>query len=289
VEFGTDFLSNTLQDASVKVIPTVGLSKEPEANGTLIDGGNKDSAIPSCAANGSTSVKSSSALVAPEVPVSPPCPSGPDDAVLVSKNDFSESGDGEEPREPMPQNSCNVMNAPKHHHTADDTRAVCATSDLTKGEEKVKISWVNNSNSDIPPPFHYIPRNLVFRDAFVNISLSRIGSEDCCSTCLGNCVLSPKPCFCANKTGGDFAYTAQGVLKEKFLEECIDISRDPQNYSYCKECPLEMSKNDGCLEPCKGHLKRKFIKECWSKCGCGKHCGNRIVQRGISRNLQVIV
>ncbi|CAJ2632911.1 unnamed protein product [Trifolium pratense] len=285
--------SSMVEDRSVKVLPTVRLSKEPEANGTLIDGGNKDSAILSCAANGSTPVKSSAALVAPQVHVSPPCPSGPDDAILVSKkdvmNNFSESDGVKEPAEPMPQNSCNVMNAPKHHHTTDDTRPVCATNDLTKGEEKVKISWVNNSNNDIPPPFHYIPRNLVFRDAYVNISLSRIGSEDCCATCMGNCVLSSKPCSCAKKTGGDFAYTAQGVLKEKFLEECIAISRDPQNYSYCKECPLEMSKNDGCLEPCKGHLKRQFIKECWSKCGCGKHCGNRIVQRGISRNLQVFL
>ncbi|MCH83291.1 putative galactinol-sucrose galactosyltransferase 2-like, partial [Trifolium medium] len=42
--------------------------------------------------------------------VSPPCPSGPDDAVLVSKkdvtNDFSKSDGGKEPGEPMPQNSC---------------------------------------------------------------------------------------------------------------------------------------------------------------------------------------
>lgn len=280
--------SSTGEEASVKITPTVGLSKESEANGTLIDGGNKDSSV----ANGSISVKSSSASVAPQALVSSHCPSGPNDAVLVSKdvmNDLSENGGGKESGEPMPQNSCNVMNAPNHHHTIDDTRAVCATNDLTKGEEKVKISWVNDSNNDIPPPFHYIPRNLVFRDAYVNMSLSRIGSEDCCSTCMGNCVLSSKPCSCANKTGGDFAYTAQGVLKEEFVEECIAISRDPQNHSYCTECPLEISKNDGCLEPCKGHLKRKFIKECWSKCGCGKHCGNRIVQRGITCNLQVFL
>nr|KYP62416.1 Histone-lysine N-methyltransferase SUVR4 [Cajanus cajan] len=168
-------------------------------------------------------------------------------------------------------------------------RTVHDVNDLTKGEERVKISWVNNTTNDFPPPFHYIPRNLVFRDAYVNISLSRIGNEDCCSACLGNCVLSSKPCSCTNKTGGEFAYTAQGLLKEEFLEECIAISRDPQNYFYCKACPLETSKNDDCLEPCKGHLKRKFIKECWSKCGCGKHCGNRVVQRGISCNLQVFL
>ncbi|KAE8671372.1 Histone-lysine N-methyltransferase SUVR4 [Hibiscus syriacus] len=38
---------------------------------------------------------------------------------------------------------------------------------------------------------------------------------------------------------------------------------------------------------CKGHLMRKFIKECWDKCGCSKRCGNRVVQRGITASLQV--
>ncbi|KAI5436217.1 hypothetical protein KIW84_022618 [Lathyrus oleraceus] len=37
------------------------------------------------------------------------------------------------------------------------------------------------------------------------------------------------------------------------------------------------------LEPCKGHLKRKFIKECWSKCGCRNHCGNQIVQQELPK------
>ncbi|KAG8043756.1 hypothetical protein GUJ93_ZPchr0458g22336 [Zizania palustris] len=40
-------------------------------------------------------------------------------------------------------------------------------------------------------------------------------------------------------------------------------------------------------KPCRGHLARKFIKECWSKCGCNMQCGNRVVQRGITCNLQV--
>ncbi|CAK8543664.1 unnamed protein product [Lathyrus sativus] len=163
----------------------------------------------------------------------------------------------------------------------------CDPDDITKGEEKVKIPWVNNSTNDFLPLFHYMPQNTVFQDAYLNISLSRIGNKDCCA-CMGNCVKSSKPCFCANKTGGDFTYTAQGVVKEEFLEECIANSRT-QSFTYCKECPFETSKNDGFLEPCKGHLKRKFIKECWSKCGCGNHCGNRIVQRGITCNLQVFL
>ncbi|XP_020220713.1 probable inactive histone-lysine N-methyltransferase SUVR2 isoform X2 [Cajanus cajan] len=282
-------LSSTREEHSLKIAQADDVAKEFETNGSPIFGVNKDSVM----ANGSVSVKSSSTVDAPHVPSSLPCPSDIDDAVVVSKkvgmNDLLQSNGGKELEGPISPNSCTLVVVPKHQLTTDNIGTVHDVNDLTKGEERVKISWVNNTTNDFPPPFHYIPRNLVFRDAYVNISLSRIGNEDCCSACLGNCVLSSKPCSCTNKTGGEFAYTAQGLLKEEFLEECIAISRDPQNYFYCKACPLETSKNDDCLEPCKGHLKRKFIKECWSKCGCGKHCGNRVVQRGISCNLQVFL
>jgi hypothetical protein len=64
---------------------------------------------------------------------------------------------------------------------------------------------------------------------------------------------------------------------------------------YCKICPLEKIKIDQNFDspkakmnpdPCKGHLIRKFIKECWRKCGCTRNCGNRVVQRGITCSLQ---
>ncbi|KAL5068054.1 hypothetical protein RYX36_018941, partial [Vicia faba] len=123
--------------------------------------------------------------------------------------------------------------------------------------------------------------------AYVNISLSRIGAENSCP-CIGSCVLLPTHCACTNKTGGEFAYTAQGLLKGEFLEECVAVSHNPRQHCfYCKDCPLERSKSNGYLEPCKGHLKRKFIKECWRKYGCGKQCGNRLIQQGIACNSQV--
>ncbi|KAG5083693.1 hypothetical protein JHK84_053731 [Glycine max] len=282
-------LSSMGEEQSVKITQTDDVSKESETNDSSIVRGNKDSVI----ANGSISVKSSSAVAELQVPSSIPSPSDPDDAVLAPKkvamNGFLQSDGGKELEDPISPNSCTLVVVQKHQLTTDDVRAVHDVNDLTKGEERVKISWVNNTTNDFPPLFHYIPRNLVFRDAYVNISLSRIGNEDCCSTCMGNCVLSSNPCSCTNKTGGEFAYTAKGLLKEEFLDECIALSHDPQNYFYCKACPLERSKNDDCLEPCKGHLKRKFIKECWSKCGCGKHCGNRVVQRGITCKLQVFL
>ncbi|KAL3686870.1 hypothetical protein R1sor_013179 [Riccia sorocarpa] len=51
-------------------------------------------------------------------------------------------------------------------------------------------------------------------------------------------------------------------------------------------CPIERSKNPNDPEGCKGHVSRKFIKECWHKCGCSMGCGNRVIQRGITRKLQ---
>ncbi|XP_017981247.1 PREDICTED: probable inactive histone-lysine N-methyltransferase SUVR2 isoform X4 [Theobroma cacao] len=179
----------------------------------------------------------------------------------------------------------------QHQLTSNELRWLHDASDITKGEEKVEISWVNEINKDFPPPFHYISENLVFQNAYVKFSLSRIGDESCCPTCFGDCLLSEQPCACACQAGGKFVYTSAGVVREDFLEECISVTRDPQRQCFlnCTECPLERSKKDDFPEPCKGHLKRKVIKECWSKCGCNKQCGNRVVQRGVNYKLQVFL
>jgi hypothetical protein len=136
-------------------------------------------------------------------------------------------------------------------------------SDITKGEEAVSIPIINDSgNGILPPHFHYIPGNITFQNAHVNISLARIGDESCCSDCVGDCLAEQLPCACAAETGGEFAYTRGGLLREAFLDSCISMLQEPQK-------------------------QKKFIKECWSKCGCARNCGNRVVQRGISRHLQV--
>ncbi|XP_027363541.1 probable inactive histone-lysine N-methyltransferase SUVR2 isoform X2 [Abrus precatorius] len=280
-----------LQEGSM-IRTSVDVLKESEAHGKQSVGGNKDLEMFSHSSNGSVDVKSSAALVSPQGTFSIPPLSGLDDAVMVSKmgstNDFSQSIVRKDLEAPTSPNSHSLVVVSQHQLTADDIRSFHDVNDLTKGEEIVQIAWVNENTTDFPPAFNYIPQNLVFQDAYVNISLSRIGGKDCCSTCMGNCLLPSTSCVCANKTGGEFAYTAQGLLKEEFVEECIAISCNPQqHFFYCKDCPLERSKNGGCLEPCRGHLKRKFIKECWSKCGCGKQCGNRVIQRGITCNLQV--
>lgn len=168
-------------------------------------------------------------------------------------------------------------------------------NDITRGEECVSIPIVCGEDGVLPPPFHYISQNTTFQDACINLSLARIGDENCCSGCFGDCLAEPLPCACARETGGDFAYTRDGLLKEGFLDACVSMLREPlkQPHFYCKGvCPIEqIMKGVSSAKPdaCKGHLIKKFIKECWIKCGCTRNCGNRVVQRGITRKLQVFL
>lgn len=170
--------------------------------------------------------------------------------------------------------------------------------DITRGEEKQPISLLNENGTSELPKFLYISKNTVYKNAHVNFSLARIGDENCCLNCSGNCLLAPANCACTSETRGDFAYTAAGLLDEKFLRESIAIIRrknDKKHLFYCENCPLENRlvnsnrnhKRKRSVKPCKGHLMRKFIKECWAKCGCSLNCGNRVVQRGITVKLQV--
>ncbi|KAM0851524.1 hypothetical protein ACQ4PT_052360 [Festuca glaucescens] len=162
--------------------------------------------------------------------------------------------------------------------------------DISKGEERVRIPIVNDfTDESCPPLFYYIRKNLVFQSAYVNTSLARIGGDNCCAGCSGNCLLAPLPCACARSTADDFAYTPEGLLRTSFIDECIAVNHFPEKYNkfYCEACPIERYKTEASPDPCKGHLARRFIKECWSKCGCDMQCGNRVVQRGITCNLQV--
>ncbi|CAL0300010.1 unnamed protein product [Lupinus luteus] len=164
-------------------------------------------------------------------------------------------------------------------------------SDITKGSENVKISLLDKTGREELPKFNYTPCNIIYQCANVNISLARIADQGCCSDCSGDCLSLSFPCACAQETGGEFAYTKQGLLKEEFLEDCISMKNEPKDHHflYCQECPLERFKNEIKPEPCKGHLVRKFIKECWRKCGCDMQCGNRVVQRGLTCKLQVFL
>ncbi|CAN1131481.1 Probable inactive histone-lysine N-methyltransferase SUVR2 [Linum perenne] len=185
--------------------------------------------------------------------------------------------------------SCSLTVAPQCQLANNELRSLHDLNDITKAEEAVEIPWFNEVNNEFPPSFHYIPGNLVFQHASVKFTLSQITADNCCTSCIGDCLSSSNPCVCVAETLYGYAYTPEGLLKDDFLQECISMTQDPQSQylSYCTNCPLERSTNEEMIDTCKGHLNRKFIKECWRKCGCHKNCGNRVVQRGIKRKLQV--
>ncbi|XP_010457434.1 PREDICTED: probable inactive histone-lysine N-methyltransferase SUVR1 isoform X1 [Camelina sativa] len=186
--------------------------------------------------------------------------------------------------------SMGLVVVPECEISSDGWRAINNVKDITVGEENVEIPWVNEINDETPSHFRYMPQNFVFQDAPVKFSLSSFSHEQSCSSsCIEDCLASAMPFNCAIAVDNGFAYTADGVIKEDFLEARISEARDQrkQVVMFCKECPLERAKKTEILEPCKGHLKRKAIKECWIKCGCTKRCGNRVVQRGIHNKLQV--
>ncbi|XP_042001377.1 histone-lysine N-methyltransferase SUVR4 isoform X2 [Salvia splendens] len=173
---------------------------------------------------------------------------------------------------------------------SEQKRVFCTVEDITRGTEKVKISLVDEIGNEKLPHFVYFNENVTYEAAHVHISLARIADEDCCSDCKGNCLSSRLPCACAGSTGGEYAYTTEGLLTEHFLNKCIPMeSRDKKHAVYCNDCPLERAKNSDLPGKCKGHVLKKFIKECWRKCGCDMECGNRVVQRGITRKLQVFM
>lgn len=184
--------------------------------------------------------------------------------------------------------SMGLVVVPECQLSADEWRLISSVGDITLGKETVEIPWVNEVNDKVPPVFRYIAQSLVYQDAAVKFSLGNIRDDQCCSSCCGDCLAPSMACGCATAFNG-FAYTVDGLLQKDFLEQCISEAHDPQKHMvrYCKECPLEKAKKEVIPEPCKGHLKRKVIKECWSKCGCMKKCGNRVVQQGIHNKLQV--
>ncbi|KAI3744127.1 hypothetical protein L1987_57203 [Smallanthus sonchifolius] len=183
---------------------------------------------------------------------------------------------------------------PKEQSTIDLCSKRYCVADITLGMEKQEISLINEVDDEKPPTFTYIQTNFNYKTANVKFMLACISDQNNCPNCFGDCLSSEVPCACAVETGGEFAYTSEGLVDEKFLKNCIDITLKPskKDYFYCDDCPLERMKkkraNQLLSGSCKGHLVRKFIKECWYKCGCGFNCGNRVVQRGIQAKFQYV-
>ncbi|CAI9774394.1 unnamed protein product [Fraxinus pennsylvanica] len=234
--------------------------------------------------DGSTSSEIDEEVALPQEPQLPPPCDSVDDGIQLNKRASEKFCETDE------ENKENDLEDTNFQHV-ERIRSLHDVVDIAKGQERVVITLANEVNHKSPPSFFYIPKNAVFQNAYVNFSLARIGDNSCCSTCSGDCLSLSMPCACSHETGGEFAYTTDGLIKEEFLKECISMNRDPEKHCqyFCKECPLERSKNEDVVGSCKGHLVRRFIKECWLKCGCNIQCGNRVVQRGISRKLQVFM
>lgn len=292
LELGSDS-TDTSRELSINMDPTVDTLQRSVMQDILNVGSRKtNSIVHSNASNGSPDVQGSIGAAAPRIPRLLGSLDGSNDHLKINKNSTAIDCAGSQRKlseEHGDTDSRSLVVFSKSQSTPTDLRSLHDVNDIAKGEERVKIPWVNKIDDQCPPSFHYIPQSLAFSSASLNFSLSEIRNENCCSNCYGDCLPSPVPCACACANGGEFIYTVKGLVKEAFLQKCIFVNRDPKksHHLYCRECPLEKSKDYEFLKPCKGHLKRKFIKECWRKCGCGKHCGNRVVQRGISYNLQV--
>ncbi|KAI3984688.1 hypothetical protein MKX01_039305 [Papaver californicum] len=135
------------------------------------------------------------------------------------------------------------------------------------GKVLVKIKGGNSDKDILTRP----PHNLKFHwqvKSLVNDTLLPFTTYHE-TNCFGDCVSSSIPC------------ALEGLVKEKFLDECILLYQNPQKHThiYCKDCPNERSKNEDLPGKCKGHLMRKFIKECWSKCGCDIQCVSQFIKK----------
>lgn len=64
-------------------------------------------------------------------------------------------------------------------------------------------------------------------------------------------------------------------------EKCGEVE---DVYEYCNDPVCADLENGGI---CDGHISRTFLKECNDQCGCRPNCSNRVVQRGLTRRLQV--
>ncbi|KAH8952437.1 hypothetical protein BDL97_09G085200 [Sphagnum fallax] len=182
-----------------------------------------------------------------------------------------------------PQSESERLVGPQEAEMSDET-------DLSRGSEQIPISVEEFARSRLPRDFLYVSQSIVYQNAYIRFSLARIADEDCCKDCSGNCLASRYPCACARQSGGEYAYSLQGTLRKRFMEQEKQRRRAPvSSLSFCQagQCPNERLKGETNLEPCKGHTQRHFIKECWEKCGCDKSCSNRVVQRGINCKLQV--
>nr|CAD1830869.1 unnamed protein product [Ananas comosus var. bracteatus] len=107
-----------------------------------------------------------------------------------------------------------------------DVRPTHDINDISKGEERVRISVVNEISSEkYPPSFSYIPQNVVFKMLMSILLL--LGSVMRITVLIALVIACLLPCHVPvhEKQEENMLYTYDGLVKKQFLDECISMNR----------------------------------------------------------------
>ncbi|GJP54952.1 hypothetical protein CLOM_g13957 [Closterium sp. NIES-68] len=201
--------------------------------------------------------------------------------------------------------------------------------DISLGKEVLPIPWVNDVNDEQPPAtWLYMKDSWNASDRLKYVS-SLDRHDTCCPRCRGDCIGSIRCACTEALRGTfaytrDGTLTEAFLREVEMEKERSEEAERRGKWQYCRGerlllCPHNVAQleharalhappwadagDDGAhgrlgalpagvleaCEACPGHPVRTFIKECFLKCGCSRHCGNRVVQRGITRRLQVFM
>lgn len=152
-------------------------------------------------------------------------------------------------------------------------------ADISRGLENNPIPVVA---CDYPfPAFQYIKTSMVYKAANIDEALSNLTEGAFCK-CSGDDCLRYPWCDCS-VTGKNwrFAYTSQQTLRDAFLRGKLAEAAGANTGCECMDL-----RHLGGHEPCTSE-RPIFITECNVKCGCHADCGNRVVQQGMKRKVEV--
>uniref|UniRef100_A0A7C9ARY6 [histone H3]-lysine(4) N-trimethyltransferase n=1 Tax=Opuntia streptacantha TaxID=393608 RepID=A0A7C9ARY6_OPUST len=116
------------------------------------------------------------------------------------------------------------------------SRAGLILPDLTSGAEGLPVSLVNDIDGEKGPPYFTYLRSVRYTKP-LNLAEPSYGCN-----CHNACAPGDLNCSCIRKNGGDFPYTAQGVL----------VSRRPLLYECGPSCP--------CIPNCKNRVSQTGLK-----------------------------
>jgi hypothetical protein len=170
-----------------------------------------------------------------------------------------------------------------------------ASIDLSLGFEPIPILLEVDPiyPTRVPASFTYITESRPYQHAHVDRVMSRMGDKWCCQSCSGDYLSIVPMCSCIEATGGAFAYIQDGCLNSYYIERFREVKDGVSTWKmyfcesdlYCHRQQQQVTEEE--VWNCLGHTIRDFVKKCSPKCCCSKHCGNCVVQQGITRKLGV--